>query len=95
MYAEYFGVILVVIILVLYYLFAKSHAVKRILQYMLFIEKKAWSYGLTDGVQKFQWVSDRYENLSIIVRAVITKEVYDMLIQELYDGTMSRGNLPF
>jgi hypothetical protein len=95
MYAEYWGVILVVAALVIYYISAKNHTIIRILQYMLFIEKKASSYGMNVGSQKFQWVANKYDNLPVIVRAVITKELYEMLIQELYDKTISGGNSPF
>ncbi|QCX34005.1 hypothetical protein FDN13_09970 [Caloramator sp. E03] len=84
----YWGILSVVVILLVYYFINKSAAKKIALELMLYIEKRAEELAISEGKDKFEWVVNQYDNLPKIIRTVITKDTFKLLIQELFDEAM-------
>ena len=84
----YLGIIVVVAILVIYYFTNKEYAKKIALELMLYIEKKSEEYAISEGTQKKDWVISQYDNLPAIVKSVITKETFTVLVQNMFDEAL-------
>lgn len=91
---EYWGILGAIAILVIYYFTNKQMAKKIALEFMLYIEKKAEDFSITEGKEKLEWVVSQYDKLPAIIRTVVTKEAFRELIQQMFDEAMERLNPP-
>lgn len=90
----YWGILLTILILIIYYFTNKAAAKKIALELMLYIEKKAEDFAITEGKEKFEWVVNQYDKLPKVIKTVITKEAFRLIIQELFDEAMKIVKIP-
>lgn len=84
----YWGIIAVVAFLAVYYFTNRAYAKKIALELMLYIEKKAEEYAISEGTQKKDWVISQYDNLPAVVKSVITKDMFTVLVQNMFDEAL-------
>ncbi|SKA91242.1 hypothetical protein SAMN05443428_11128 [Caloramator quimbayensis] len=84
----YWGIITTVVILIIYYLVNRTLAKKIALELMLYIEKRAEEFSISEGKDKLEWVVSQYDKLPAVIKSVITKDGFRLLIQELFDEAM-------
>lgn len=69
---------------------ALAYARRKAVTLMLAVEKRAETLVLADGPSKFAWVvSNGYDLLPAVVRIIISKPAFKLIVQELFDAAVA------
>lgn len=84
--AQWWGLIGVVLIIALKFIFDRKNMVEKTVELIYLAEEKAKQCVLNTGEEKFQWVVENgYQYLPATVKLFISKALYAVIVQEIFD----------